>query len=598
MRTQGRAHDELGAKVGPKVARLVSDSMADHLAKTLHVRARLHAEGLNEFFRGMSREKRANTAALWDLFIVDDELPPELKRALQFISHGQGELSEVMGSLGLGQAVGTSILAAIQNFLAPINQRLVATQPNSLLDPATLAALVQRGWMGEEAAHAEAARGGINSTRFRMLHRLAEGYPGLGEVIELTRRGLLEGGEGAELLERNGIAGELIPKLLSLKREHLTAADAALATLRGIISEAEGTEIAALGGYAAGDFKTLVGNTGEPPGLMQMLEGYRRDFINQAELRKGIRESRVRDEWIPLVEKLRFAPASAADAIDAVVQGHLDTATAEQIAAWNGLRHEDFGWLVENAGSPMSNMQALELFNRGVVDQHRVEEAIREGRTKNKYIPNIMHLRVKLPPVFQTVKMIATGGVTPARGAQVMKSEGYEDDIVSGLVHAATSEQVTKAKGVSVSQIEELYEEQAISEAEALSHLRILGYTHANAMFVLRVADIKRHRKLLDAAIAPIRSRYIARVISDAEAGSLLDKLHVPTAQRDQLLAYWTVDRAAGMKVLTPAQVVAANKAGLIDDTNAEARLRQHGYSHEDAQILLDLEKGRTRPAP
>jgi hypothetical protein len=572
--------------------------MGEHLYRTAAYRARIHAEGLNEFFRGMSREKRQHTSPLLELYLKSGEIPPELEKALEFIAHGQGELAEVLNSLGIGGAISGSILSGISNYLAPINQRLIATDPNSLLDAATLASLVQRGWIGEEEAHAEAQRGGMNDNRFRLLHRLAENYPSLGETLELWRRGLISEGDAAEYLERNAVSGEQISLLLNLKREHIGVPDAALAVLRGHLTEAEGEAIAAFSGVTPEDFKTIIYNTGEPPGLMQMLEGLRRGFISDSELQKGIRQSRVRDEWIPLVEKLRFSPASPADAVNAVVQGHLPEDTAKQIAEWGGLRPEDFGWLVENAGNPMSNMQAIELWNRGVISQQRVEEAIREGRTKDKYIPNMLNLRVKIPPPFEVVKMVSTGGVSPSRGAELLHHSGYESDVVTGLVHAATSEQATKAKALAQSQVEELYEELAISEAEALQHLRVLGVSEANGRLILKVADLKRERKLIDAAMTPIKTQYTARHIDEVEASTYLDKLGVPSGQRDLYLSLWTIERASKREVLTPAQVVSANRLGLIPDAAAEQRLVDHGYSLEDARILLDSEKGRTVPAP
>jgi len=573
-------------------------AMGEHLQRTAGTRAKLSAEGANEFFRGMSREKWQHLSPLWGLYLGGEDTPPELEAALQFIAHGQGEASEILSSLGMGQVVGTSILSAIQNYLAPLNQRLIASQPNSLLDPSAIAAAMAARIPNAPNPYAEAARAGVDATRLNVMYELAQQWPGLPELIELWRRGVADEQQVVEAMERSGMRIEWINRSLTLKREHLSPADAALGVLRGHLTEAQGLVIAEYNGVDQSDFETLVYNTGEPPGLEQMLMGLRRGFISEAELRKGIRQSRVRDEWTPLVEKLRFTPASPADAVNAVVQGHLSAGEAKQIAEWGGLRPEDFGWLVENAGNPIANGQALELWNRGVIDQRRVEEAIREGRTKDKYIPNVLALRVKLPPVFQTVKAVATGGLSPARGAELLKHEGYEPDVIAGLVHSATSEQAGKAKALAATQVEELYEENAFTEAQALAHLELLGLTHANAILTLRVADLKRERKIVDAALSPIKSQYTARHITEAEASGLMDKLRIPSSQRDLLLEVWTIERAAVRKVLTPAQVVAANKAQLIDDRSAEVRLEDHGYTLEDARILLDLEKGRKVPAP
>jgi hypothetical protein len=597
--TRRSTTQHLGAKLGPRIAHIVSETMGEHLYRTAAYRARIGAEAANEFFRGMTREKRQHTTPLWELFMGGEATPDEVEKVLNFVAHGSGELSEWINAQAVAGATQTAMTAAIANYLSPLNQGLIAAAPYSVLDTATIArASVQEIPYGTIDYYAEAARGGLNATRFNILRALQESYPSLAELIELWRRGLVNQETVEYALKRNQVPHSYIPVLLNLKREHIGVPDAALAVLRGHLTEAEGEAIAELSGMTPEDFKTIIYNTGEPPGLMQMLEGLRRGFISDSELQKGIRQSRVRDEWIPLVEKLRFSPASPADAVNAVVQGHLPEDTAKQIAEWGGLRPEDFGWLVENAGNPMSNMQAIELWNRGVISQQRVEEAIREGRTKDKYIQNMLSLRVKIPPPFEVVKMVSTGGVSPSRGAELLHHSGYESDVVTGLVHAATSEQATKAKALAQSQVEELYEELAISEAEALQHLRVLGISEANGRLILRVADLKRERKLIDAAMTPIKTQYTARHIDEAEASTYLDKLGVPSGQRDLYLSLWTIERASKREVLTPAQVVGANKLGLIPDTAAEQRLVDHGYGLEDARILLDSEKGRTVPAP
>lgn len=591
-------HGRAGSRIGPRVARVVSDAMGEHLRRTAHTRAKLAAEGANEFFRGMSREKWQHISPFWQLYLGGEDTPPELEKVLSFIAHGTGEASELLSTLSTAQALSTPISAAIANALAPLNHKLIAGAPNSLVDPNTAASLyVKRIW-GEGQAQAEAAGGGISGGRFAAMVEAARDYPGLAEVLELWRRGLISGGEVETALLRAGVPIEYINPLMQLKQTHLSPSEAALAVLRGHLSQGQGAHIAAIAGIDGEDFNTMVYNTGEPPGLESLLMAYRRGFIDQGRLNLGIRQSRVRDEWHDVVEKLRFTPASPADAVNAVVQGHLPEAEAKQIAEWGGLRPEDFGWLVKNAGNPLSPTEVLTLWNRGIITQSRVEEAIREGRTKDKYIPNALHLRVKLPPVFQTIKAVETGGLSPARGAEILHQEGYEPDVVAGLVHSATSEQSTKTKALAASQIVELYEELAFTDAEAVKHLQVLGFTKANAQLMLRVADLKRDRKIIDAAVSAVRSQYRARHISEAEAVTYLNDLKIPVAQRELYLEVWNIERAADKKTLTPAQVVAANKKGLINDTNAESRLIQHGYTHEDAQILLDLEKGRTVPAP
>ena len=591
-------HQQLGGKVGPRVATIISKAMSEHLLRTAGTRAKLSAEGANEFFRGMSREKRLHTASLLALMLGQEGVPPELEKVLEFIAYGQGELSEVIGALGLGGAIATPMGAAIANWLAPFNHKALSEAPNTLIDPGTAARAEAMGikegpgWVGEAAGN------GVSAQRFAALVRLNEQWPGVGELLELWRRGIVGEGDVREALQRNATATGWAQHLMQLKREHLSPADAALAVLRGIIDEDAGIEIAAISGLDTEDFRTLIGNTGEPPGLMQLLEGYRRGFIDDARLQRGIRQSRVRNEWIDLVEKLRFAPASTADAVNGVVQNHLTPAQGKSIAEQNGLEGADFGWMVENAGNSLANGEILQLWNRGEVSQATVEQNIREGRTKDKYIPHVLQLRWKIPPVRELAKAIQDGSMSQTRGSELLHKEGYEPDVVQALVASAATSQVAKTHSLAQSQIEALYEDHGIDENTALEMLAILGLHSANAHLVLRLVDLKRERKLQLAATAPIRSAYVARHISETEASGLLDKLKLTGEQRDFYLSLWAIERASTKKVLTEAQTIKANELGIIDDENCEQRLVGKGYTLEDARILMTLEKKRTHPAP
>lgn len=590
-------HQQLGAKMGPRVASVIVDAITDYHLRTAGHKAKQSAEGANQFFRGMSDEKRNHTRTFWELFLGAETTPPELEKVLRFIAHGQGELSEVMGSLGLGNAVGTSILAAVQNYVAPLNQQLIEALPNSLIDPGSVAALLQRGWIDVGSAQAEAAKGGVSNGRLGLLRHLATSYPGLTELLELERRGLISQTMVREGLERNGVSGEFVSPLLALKQVHLQPADLALMALRGIITEGEGAAGAALAGLAAGDFDKLVKATGEPPGLMQLLEAFRRGFIDKGRLDLGIKQSRVRDEWSDVVEKLRYTPASASDALRGVIQGHLSDAEGKQIAEWDGLRPEDWAWLVKTEGNPPGVQQMLELHNRGVVSDQQVEEAIKESRLKNKYIGPVKHLAVKLPEGRQITQMVGRGAITRARGLELLRDHGYQPDVSAALLESAVTDQVAREKQLAAGQITELYHDHAITQAVALKHIESLGYHAENATLLLHLTDLKRERTLQEAALAPIRSNFIARHISQSEASLDIDKLGIAAAQRDYLLSLWSIERYAHRRSLTEAQIVKANEKGLFTDAVALGRLENMGYTGEDARVILDLEKTRQTPA-
>lgn len=590
-------HQQLGARMGPRMAKVMVDALSDHMTRTAGTRAKIGTEAALGVFRTMTQEKLQHVTPFTATLLGHSETPDEVEKLLRFITHGSGELSELLNTVGVGSSFATGIASALSNYLAPAIQDLIRERPNSLLDPGTAAAAHEAGWMDTNWAMDEGNRAGINNARMEVLTAMAKVWPGVAEILEFHRRGYIPNGVVVELLRKQRIPQDIAEHYLALSREHLQPADAALMALRSIISEGEGAGIAAMHGITSGDFDLLVKATGEPPGLMQLLEAYRRGFINQERLEKGVRESRVRDEWMDVVERLRFTPASASDALRGVIQGHLSDTEGKQIAEWNGLRPEDWEWLRETEGNPPGVEQMLKLYNRGVVSEQQVTEAIKESHLKNKYIAPVKHLAVTLPQGRQITTMIGRGAISEAEGMELLRDLGYTPSVAHGLLASATSAQVAREKVLAVGQITELYHDHAITEGAALKGLEALGYHPENAKLVLHLTDLKRERALMEAAISPVKSSYIAHHITESEASNDLDKLGVSSTQRDFMLSLWAVERFAHRKSLTEAQIVKANEKGLFTDQVALTRLVNLGYTEEDAKIILDLEKTRTTPA-
>ena len=588
----------IGAKLAPRIALLVKHVMDEHLRQSGHHRAKIGAQAGVEFFKTITDERDAHAAEFIANIFAHKEMSPEVKRLLDFIHKGKGELSALLSHSLVSSAIGTSIGAGLANVLAPANQAIMYADPRQILEPSAVAQMAAARVVSESYALEAGRLSGFPEDTTRLLIEAAYSYPSVGQLLELLRRGQIKGDEVVTALRRAGVPEQYIGPLLTLEHNVLDPEQLALMVLKGIRTPEDGAAEAARSGVPAQHFEDIILATGEPPGLEQMMEAYRRKLIDGARFEKAVRQSRVRDEWTDVLLALRFQPASPADAIRGAVQGHISEGKAKEIAELGSLRGEDFQWMLETAGNPPGPMTMIELWRRGDATQAEVEQAIREGRTKNKYIPNLTKLKRVLPPQRTVVTMLSHGAITEQEAARLLHEHGYDDVTIKGYILAATSSQSIREKQLARAEVVELYYDHAISEAEALRHLKMLGYTASTAKIVLGMADLKRERALQQAAMSPIRSAYIGRHIDAAEAAQRLDGVGVPHQQRDLALRLWAVDREAHTKRLTEAQIVKANTQGLLTDVQAEDRLLTLGYDRTDARILLDMEKGRTTPAP
>lgn len=508
--------------------------------------------------------------------------------AVNFFRHAHGQLKALAGTgLQISGLLG-SVSAILNNDLAPFVYNIVGAQPAQLPDVATIVQSYVTQLVGhDEALHDIAAQGIQFGWGDRML---ALGYtrPDTSTVLEMFRRGMIVEEDALSYLAWNGITSHDAAKILQLADIPVSPADAALAVLRGNMTEAEGVKVAAESGIDAASFQVLIGNTGEPPGLMQLLEAFRRGFIDQATLERGILQSRYRNEWIPTLEKLRYSPMSASDAVRAAVQNQISADEARSIADQDGLQPGHFDILLNTEGNPLSRTEMEELFNRGLVSETEVKQAIRESRTKNKYVDLAFQLHQKLIPEGTIARAMRYGAISHAEAVSKVAQLGYSDADSAIIVTAASGERIQVHKDQVVTSVATMYSDGIVSRADAESTILGLGFSADEVKFTLEAADFKREAHTVSTVVSAVKSKFISHHITSQQASGFLDKIGIAASQRDYLMELWTIEQTAYVKILTPAQIVKAVKLQLITPDDGLARLVDQGYSDGDAKLLIE----------
>src|SRR4051812_47934376 len=321
--------------MGPRLATLIQRAANEHLYRTQGHRARIGAQAANVFFRGVNAEIAATTAPAYRELAELEELPDWLRETFAFLARTPGEWSALVSTLGVGSAVSTGLGSALSNYMAPWVQNMLASAPHGILSPATAADLTAREWWPiDEAAH-EARRSGLSPHRFQGLVHLARQYPAVEQLLVMANRGLIGQGEFRAAAQRQGLPSDWHDHLWALRHVLIPPASLADMVQRGIIGHGDAQHTANRQGVSDADFDHLVHQAGEPPGLQDLLFAYRRGIIDRHRLEHGIRQSRVRNEWIDVVESLRHVPMSTMDAIRAAVQNHLSKDRAKGIAEDN-----------------------------------------------------------------------------------------------------------------------------------------------------------------------------------------------------------------------------------------------------------------------
>jgi hypothetical protein len=364
------------------------------------------------------------------------------------------------------------------------------------------------------------------------------------------------------------------------------------------MTEADGQTEAAKQGITPERFSIMLDDTGEPPGLMQLLEAYRRGIIDKPTLEHGIKESRVRDEWIPTVEALKYQPPSAAEAIDAAVKGHLDMQTAQEMAAVAGLDPANFDWRYKATGNPPGAGELVDLWRRGLVDEQHVIDALKQGHLADAYIPDILALRRKLLSGSELLMAQQTGNITGHEVIAGLLDLGYSESDAAILAATGSRAKIAADWQLAKQIVVDQYQIGSISKADAATYLTTIGYDQHEADSILAVADLARALQAQNAAISKIKSRFIAYKIDAVQAQNSLVALQVPAEQVTTIITEWELAREANTPLLTPAQIADALHYTIIDQATAQAELERLGYSPQDAYIMLSVRAHAPLPNP
>jgi hypothetical protein len=579
--------------VGSRVGAAIADHLVRSVISTKVQMADHHVDlamGIQEAFFGLTgQELAANFGPILRRLVETGELDPSTARMLTFIAKGRGQLATLVGHAVAGTAISTGLGALLTNFLQPATGRLIAQNPALPIGIDAVARAAATGQMNGLDGAFEAAQQGIDGRKLGILTDLARPDPDIGVILELVNRNELMEADGLALLRRMGFRGVDAQRVMSTRHTLIDPSRLADAVVFGAIGQDEAAIKALHAGLPREDFDLLVRANGQPPDPQTLAFALRRGVIDHPTYVKGLTQGPLRNEWIPLMERIVLQPMSVEAAIEGAVQGALSEAQSREIAAQNGLVPEHWKPLYDIAGNPPGVQEMVAMWHRGILTRGQLEQGIRESRLKNKYVQPVIDASETLPPEDTIGIMVREGSITLGRGLDLLRKRGFSADIAQALIDKALAQRHAKSRDLAESQIVELYQDEAIDATRATDMLTSLGYGADEAAMILALYDLRRLRQFRQAVVARIRSAYVTRHIDDNEVVTALDATSTPPEQREQLVQLWSLEREVSTKELTLAQVHAAMKAGLIDAAEFNQRLRGMGYAQPDADLLTAL---------
>lgn len=498
-------------------------------------------------------------------------------------------LAERAGSEAVGFGVGTALGRALDPEAALLAQEAYALTPTLVIDPATVALLVRLGRLDEGVAQGEVAQSGFNAERLRHLIDATKVPPDVSSLLEMVRRGTLDPAAFKDGLVRSGLDERYVDQVTDLVRVHLSAADAAMARQQGFIDESKARAIAAVQGFDAEDADLMYELSGLPPGIGEAMDLLRRGKIDEARFAQIVREGHTKTKYTDDLLALRYQPLSASVAAEALIRQRISESEAVRIADANGIQRDDFLLWSNMLGRPIATGQALTLARRGEFTFDQFKEAVARSDVRTEYADDLWKLRRVIPPLFQIIRLLGSGSITPELATKYVLEQGYDKDLAQAIVEGGQKTKTKHTRDLSATMIDQLYESGLETREWAISALEALGYDPSESEWHLMLLDARRLLAALQANLNLIHRMYVGHKYDRDVAANNLDAMGVDPQVRNSLIETWTHERDANVIRLSNAQIGQALKHGIITTDDAVSRWIANGYPEADAQILAQI---------
>jgi hypothetical protein len=481
----------------------------------------------------------------------------------------------------VGGGIGIAVSTAAEPVFEPGRQAVWHSNPYAILMPEVLALLVAQGLVPFDAAAAQAKGNGLDGNKFRALVESMKTAPGLGELDRMLRRDAITAEQLTHGFAKHQIEPQYWDALHELRFERLDPAVVALAIVRGIIADPGflpvgppsavgkvpafptsplgGLEEARAHGWTPERLFVQTAISGRPMGPEAAASAVFRDILERVDFDRAVAEGDIRNEWAHAIFEASRQIPSVADYVQLHLRGHTDAAGMHAGAARHGMSAADADVIYLRSGRPAAPGQMATAAVRGIdgpagrpMDRAQFLLGIAESDIRPEWGPMLWESRFLYPSLFQLTRLVTSGTIPVATGAEWAHKARYAPEVVTALRDSWGGAQAPAR-------------DPHVVKAE-------------NQLWTTQHTSYKNGES--DAA----------------EVEATLDLLNVPQGNHARILALWDRELELVRKQLTPTQLKKAWKGSTVNPatgapwTRDEAlvRLESMGYSPADAETFLD----------
>jgi hypothetical protein len=382
---------------------------------------------------------------------------------------------------------------------------------------------------------------------------------------------------------------------------------AAEATIRDLWTVPEAEAEARKSGMKPERFTVERGLAGQPPGSQELLELWNRGDLDEPDVTRGLRQSRLRPEWINAVKRLRFYLPPVADLVRFGVREvynpeqrafldldaeYPDAMTPDALKL--GLSERDARRYWAAHWELPSYTEATEMLHRGLLSQAEYGDLLKALDYAPTWRGRLQAIAARIPPLTDMIRFAVREVYDPAKRAALgLDAEFPEAFAGQAALHGMNRTHAEEYWAAhwrlpSAEQGFQMLHREQINLDQLDDLLKALDYP---TLWRNRLRNIAYHPP----GRIDLRRMLQAEIITPAEARAGYEHLGYRPADAARLVALASVTGATTAKGLTAADLAAEYDARTITRAQYVADLRELGYSADAANRKADIAQERLR---
>lgn len=229
-----------------------------------------------------------------------------------------------------------------------------------------------------------------------------------------------------------------------------------------------------------------------------------------------------------------------------------------------------------------------------------LDEFAEQGRTlgwRDQDLEKWMKLAFRTLPASDIFTLYQEGHITKEEATSRLRALGYDPGDLPLLFLLNPKDDAKEARAVTVSTTKAAYKERLISEDEFRANLAELNYSPREIELQLALLQQQVEQESKALTTAQIENAWEENILTDTEALHWLQLNGFGETEAGLLLSTWKAEAAPTFRKLNKGTITSAYVQGVLDRSQAKLKLEAVGFAPEDATLELDLAEARNPAA-